>query len=623
MKKIGLFQNIYLVFLLLPLGISAQDVELKNNFFYLDNQKFFVKGIGYEAGATPGSLPWAREFEPEILHSDIQRILSAGYNTIRTWAPFTEEELELLNQYDIKIIMGIWIDPHGDFSDPDFVNSAITIVSDVLSYSKNFDNIIAYLIMNEPFPETVAAAGYQATADLWTLLIQIIHNEHPGRPVSFSNTCNGTYIDPALFDFSGFNVYIYNPVTVSYLHGYREFVAYLDELSVPGKPLVITEYGLSVSPSGQGTWGYGGNTFADQISGVLHMYKSLVDGGAAGSCVFNYNDGWWKGGNEFVHDDNPEEWFGLVEYINLADKFGHERPIWEAVKSHQSAIITQPLSPEIYGTQVPIEVFFHDTINRLEIESDEDLLYETQVNSLYLLDTLFFSVEEATDLLLTFKAYDVSGNLVKSEEKSVLLSPGELSLPSIEVNITNEDYWETGFVNVQYQINKGTDFSTGSQLEYVYYPHIGFDYGLSFAWTMPDQQEVSFSTSHQIGANVDVFTVGGAIDASFGNFHKRIVEELNLSNLGEISPVPILPDPDLAFDIFPNPVSGYFSFKFRQPMENGSFSVFNSLGKTAIPWRPVHNKQNIDVAFLAPGIYYIHLRLPGFSGPLVKKIVKF
>ena len=135
---------------------SSPDVEVKNNSFYIDGKKFFIKGIGYEIGALPGELPNERKFNPDQLHFDIRRILSGGFNTIRTWAAFTEQELEVLRQYDIKIIMGIWIDPAGDFSNTQFVDNAKTIVNDVLSYSKNCNNIIGYLIMNEPHPTVLS-----------------------------------------------------------------------------------------------------------------------------------------------------------------------------------------------------------------------------------------------------------------------------------------------------------------------------------------------------------------------------------------------------------------------------------------------------------------------------------
>ena len=34
---------------------SSPDVEVKNNSFYIDGKKFFIKGIGYEIGALPGN----------------------------------------------------------------------------------------------------------------------------------------------------------------------------------------------------------------------------------------------------------------------------------------------------------------------------------------------------------------------------------------------------------------------------------------------------------------------------------------------------------------------------------------------------------------------------------------
>ncbi len=102
-------------------------------------------------------------------------------------------------------------------------------------------------------------------------------------------------------------------------------------------PLIITEFGLSVSPTGPGNWGYGGNSLFLQSEGDWFMYKALVDGGAAGSCIFNYSDGWWKGGNEGIHNDAAEECCGLVNYTSLADQHGVEGPVWKAVNLFQSA----------------------------------------------------------------------------------------------------------------------------------------------------------------------------------------------------------------------------------------------------------------------------------------------
>lgn len=611
--------------LLLPPLTMCQTVEVKEGFFFLDGKKFFIKGIGYEVGATPGILPWEHTFDPDQLHFDINRILSGGYNTIRTWAALTDEELTLLQQYDIKIIMGIWIDPHGDFADPGFIDNAKSIVTDVLNYSRSYDNIIAYLIMNEPLPEDIARAGYNETVFLWSQLINIIHTKHPDRPVCIANTCNGTFIDSQIFDFSAYNVYIYNPVTVNYLHGYMDYVSYLKQLSIPIKPLVITEYGLSVSPSGPGNWGYGGNSLIEQVQGDVFMYKSLVDGGASGSCIFNYSDGWWKSGNEFQHDDYAEEWFGLVEYTNLSDNLGQERPIWDAVKNFQSAIITQPHSSEIYNTKVPFEVFLNDTIERIEILLEDEIVYQKQVDSDYFLDTILFETQDVVDALLVFNCYAADNNLIKSEEKSILITTNELTLPTIDISIENDNFWQSGTVEVNYQINRESEFESDDRLDYVFYPHIGFDYGQSYNTIMPISDTYNFSSWHNISSVVDVFTVGAAFNITYNGFKKRIVNQLTLSRLnGSPNNVANEIEDALILSVFPNPAHNIISLKFDDKVlvVNFKYAIYNSMGAIVKHVSEVSMDQPIDIISLSPGVYYIEITLSDEPLSTVKKIVK-
>jgi hypothetical protein len=624
MKKIWVSVIVFVSIFSLPAW--TQNVEVKNNSFYIDGKKFFVAGIGYEVGATPGKVPWARTFDPALLRFDMQRIVDGGFNTIRTWAPFTAPELDIIKQYDIKIIMGIWIDPNGNFSDKTFVDQAKATVSEVLSYSKNYNNIIAYLIMNEPQPEIIAKAGYAGTVSLWKELIGIIHANHPTRPVSIANTSNGTYIDPGVFDFSAYNVYIYNPVTVNSLHGYRDFIAYLNKLNNNGSPLIVTEYGLSVSPSGPGNWGYGGNSLTDQEEGILYMYKSLVDGGAAGSCVFNYSDGWWKAGNEFVHDNLVEEWFGLVNYTNLSDRFGQERPVWQAVKAYQAAIIAQPRSSEIYITKVPVEIFVRDTVDRIEIMLNSATIYHRQPVNEYLVDTLLFPNQDMLDATLVFNCFDAKNNLVKREEKSILITSRQLVLPSVKISITNKDYWKSGFIDVNYQIDKPSPFAASSRLDYIFYPHVGFNYGEKFQWTMPGGDQVNFASRHSFDAAVNVITVGAAFDVTYHGFRKRIVNQLVISRINNIPSS--VDQPELTapvIRIYPNPVRDHFIVSFDEEVapSNFTYTIINCSGVIVKHQETVQSDQPISIKTLKPGIYFIRIALWGQSEVSTYKLVKF
>jgi hypothetical protein len=37
---------------------SKTSIELKDNWYYLNGQRFFIKAIGYEIGAHPGQHPY-------------------------------------------------------------------------------------------------------------------------------------------------------------------------------------------------------------------------------------------------------------------------------------------------------------------------------------------------------------------------------------------------------------------------------------------------------------------------------------------------------------------------------------------------------------------------------------
>jgi len=591
--------------------LQAQNnqIELKEGFFYINNEKFFIKGIGYEVGAIPGQLPWEREFDEELLAFDMNRILSAGFNTIRTWAAFTDEELQVISSFDIKIIMGIWIDPHGDFNDPAFITSAIEELNNVLSYSKNYQNIIAYLIMNEPLPETIFLAGYNNTIQLWTQLIDIIHDQHPGIPATIANTCNGTYIDSETFDFSAYNVYPYNPSTVNHSHEYPAFVEYLSGLRDDSMPLIITEYGLSVSPSGPGNWGYGGNSIQEQLEGIMYMYRSIIDGGATGSCVFNYSDGWWKGGNEFQHDDNAEEWFGLIEYQDLNDKYGIPRPVWDVVKTYLSAVLVSPKNSVIYLNRAPLEVFCNDTVKKIEIYESAELVYSSDISENYLIDTINIQLAGIEDHVWDFIFFNDLNNVVKEEQITFLCSDAEVELPWIEITTEPEIFEEPGTIKATYSISEYQDFTHSDYINYVFYPHIGWSFGSTYSKSYPQSQtNFEFSNYHSFGDDAYVITFAAGFDIYFNNFSKRIYNQITLpvgNSLG-VYDESIL-STNKSFKIFPNPANDYFIIEsIEQSNTTFCYQIFDLSGKLIVSENTQIDIQN-DICFLQPGLYIVEI----------------
>lgn len=56
-------------------------IELKNNWYYLNGQRFFIKAIGYEMDARPGQHPYegVRADDLELLKFDLKVIREGGY----------------------------------------------------------------------------------------------------------------------------------------------------------------------------------------------------------------------------------------------------------------------------------------------------------------------------------------------------------------------------------------------------------------------------------------------------------------------------------------------------------------------------------------------------------------
>jgi hypothetical protein len=602
---------------------QTNSISFNDGFYYLNNEKFFVKGIGYEAGAIPGQLPWEREFDEELLRFDMNRIVKAGFNTIRTWAPLTEEELSVIDDYDLYILMGIWIDPEGNFNDPDFIAEAINIVDSVLIYSKGFDNIIAYLIMNEPLPGHIFSVGFQNTVNLWNELINIIHEEHPGVPVSIANTCTGTFIDPEIFDFSAYNVYQYNPVTVNHTHYYTGYVEYLKNLRGDDAPLIITECGLSVSPSGPGGGGYGGNTVVEQMEGNRHMFRSLIDGGAGGACIFNYSDGWWKAGNPYSHDDNPEEWFGMIEYQNVTDKYGIPRLSWLSHTRFNNAIVTLPKNDKIYYQQVPIEIFFDDTVSHFKIKHLGTEIYSSTVNSLCFTDTLILQ-DNMKDYSLNFSFYDDIGNNVAGETINILVADQPILIPELELNISISNWNKPEFVDIYIDLqSNGSLFIPAQDLNYATYRHEGFSYGNAFV------QEVTFNNNvfnhtytEYITEATPVVTFSAGFGFSYGTFNKWIYDQQQLVFEGYLTKFHEYPEQiEENVIVYPNPADQYFAFMTNSSNICGNnFKVFNLSGSIVFEGRVMKNNF-YETGHLQPGLYILTIEGNIFSAPLVRKLL--
>jgi len=141
--------NALLIVLFLMMSImgtaqSKTKIEIKDNWYYLNGEKYFIKALGYEIGARPGQSPYheIKSDNLDLMKFDMNVIKDAGYNAIRTWSQFSEPQLKLIQDSGLKLIMGINVDPDKDYGNPQFIKECDENLQNVLNYSKKYDCII-------------------------------------------------------------------------------------------------------------------------------------------------------------------------------------------------------------------------------------------------------------------------------------------------------------------------------------------------------------------------------------------------------------------------------------------------------------------------------------------------
>ena len=505
---------------------SETRVEIRDGWYHINGQKFFVNALGYEIGARPGQHPYVKRWsEPERVKSDIAVIKEAGFNAIRTWSELSEEELKVAQDSGLKVLLGIGINPEEDFSDPEVVEHFLGIVKDVLAYSKNYDSVITYIIMNEPMPQHIKAVGAQATVDLWKGMRDLIHREHPGIPVTISgNSAITEFVDMNVFDVYAYNAYDYDGF--NYTHGFANAARILPQMNGQGKPLLLTEFGMSVSRQG-GEARYGGNTLMAQMEILPWYYRQLLDAGAAGACPFYYADGWWKGEEPGTHDDTPEEWFGFWGYRDAEDTVGYPRPVWHAMKEYNMALISSPRNQTFYKNEVPLEIFLQDDVHSLRVVYQDRIIYtRDDISDYHLEDTISFAGEDLSDRELVFEFYDGNEELLKLESIVVLTGDEQVEWPTVTLDTPLKDLEEDRQAKIEITLENAVPFKLAEEVRYLFSTHLGWSRGERRRWAIDQSlNRQTVTDSYVVPGESPVLGLYAGTEISYGKFVKTIHDE--------------------------------------------------------------------------------------------------
>ena len=427
--------------------ISKYEVEIKNGWFYVNGERFFIKGINY-TGWRPGESPHDLDkVNLELVDNDFKLIKEGGFNTIRTAGGLTPQIMALAKKHNLMVMHGIWFDQDIDYTDPEMINYACQMLRDELSWAKNFDNVLCFLLMNEPPMEKVRDAQKKGMENFLKKIRDVVKEIAPDKAVSIASWPPLSFIDHSFWDVVCFNVYIYSPVTVSHSLGYRGYIEWLKENVAGNKPLVITEFGLSVSGSqlGESTPGhysYGGCSLKKQAEGSIKMYDELIQAGSVGGCYHIWADEWWMIDSKFVHDNHPEEYFGIIELEKTPR--GTLRPIYYALKEYNQAIVIEPKRLNFYNKELPVEVYVTEQVGlvqfRLNNGNWQDLKKEGNFWWKAILD---ISKHEDGKHALEIRALDKNNKPLCSKKQDIWVynksKPGTIPY-KVEIKTDKEEY---------------------------------------------------------------------------------------------------------------------------------------------------------------------------------------
>ena len=289
-------------------------VQVHGKFFFVGNEKFYVKGATY---GPFGPRPHGAQFpEQEMVARDFALMREAGTNTVRVFTVPSLWLLDLAADAGLRVLVGVPWAQHVTFLDDARIQREImrSVVDAVRALGRH-RAIFAYLVGNEIPPDMVRWHGPERVRDFLRRLVAMVKRADPERLVSYANFPSTEYLTIDFADFLCFNIYLHQE------SAFRRYLSRLHNLAVD-RPLVLTEFGIDSMREG-----------VDEQARILSWHvRTAFAMGVAGTFVFAWTDEWFTGGHLI------EDWaFGLVDRDRVP------KPAYAAVKERYLGPIPPPL----------------------------------------------------------------------------------------------------------------------------------------------------------------------------------------------------------------------------------------------------------------------------------------
>ncbi len=271
-------------------------VVTKGKFFFVDGEKFFIKGVTYGpfAPASHGA-PFP---ERERIELDFTLMREMGANTFRTFTVPPRWLLDMASAYRLRVIVGIpWAEHVAFLDSPVLTQQVRQTIENGVRACRGHTAVLACLVGNEIPPDMARWHGPESVRGFLRELIEVVKTTDPDRLVSYANFPSTEYLDVDFADFVSFNVYLHRE------DSFRSYLSHLHNLS-EDKPLILTEFGIDSIREGRE---FQSQTLAWQMKAGFEM-------GLAGEVIFAWTDDWYALPLSGEGGFQVEDWaFGMVD----------------------------------------------------------------------------------------------------------------------------------------------------------------------------------------------------------------------------------------------------------------------------------------------------------------------
>jgi GT2 family glycosyltransferase len=274
--------------------------QVLGKFLDVDGEKFYVKGVSY--GWFPpeenDGIPYPTS---ELVRKDFEMMREAGINTVRTPDFPPEYLLEIADELDMKVMVGIWLWHKYVYNEKQYLTHFKNLVRETISRCMVHPCVLMYVIGSEIPSEIVIWHGNHVIEKFLFELYKTAKVVDPDCIVTYCNYPTTDFLNLDFLDVVCFNVYIY------YEDGFRAYLSKLQNIA-SDKPLLLGEIGVDSLRNGE----------AYQAELLEWKIKASFEGGLCGFVVFQWSDLWWRGGNIIL------DWkFGLVDEKRVPKKAYH------------------------------------------------------------------------------------------------------------------------------------------------------------------------------------------------------------------------------------------------------------------------------------------------------------